>query len=180
MTRSSPRRRSSRSAGRQVTGDDVALRPYADTLVDGGTPPPSIQFVTRSAFVDKESVSEVLQILTEVGASRRSPFIAVRSVGGAVSRVRDDATAYAHRQAELMFVTTIAGPEPVIEAARPALEAAWGRLAPRVNGAYANFLAPATEEDVAAIYPAQTYQRLAAVKRQYDPLFARNHNIRPL
>ena len=164
-----------------VTGDDVALRPYADTLADGVTPPPGIRLVTRSGFADKESVSEVLQILTEAGASGRSPFIAVRSVGGAVSRVPDGATAYAHRQAELMFVTTFAGPEPVIQAARPALDALWGRLAPHVNGAYANFLASATQEDVAAIYPAETYQRLAAVKRQYDPgnLFARNHNIRP-
>ena len=123
----------------------------------------------------------VLQILAEVRASGRSPFIAVRSVGGAVSRVPGDATAYAHRQAELMFVTTTAGPKPAIEAARPALDAIWGRLAPHVSGAYANFLASATEEDVAAIYPTQTYQRLAAVKRQYDPgnLFARNHNVRP-
>jgi FAD/FMN-containing dehydrogenase len=164
-----------------VTGDDIALKPYADTLVDGATPPPGIQFAVRSAFADKESVPEVLQILTEAGASQGSPFIAVRSVGGAVSRVPDDATAYAHRQAELMFMTTTAGPKPVIEAARPALEAIWDRLAPHVNGAYANFLASATEEDVAAIYPTETYQRLAAVKRQYDPgnLFARNHNIRP-
>jgi FAD/FMN-containing dehydrogenase len=164
-----------------VIHDDVALTPYADTLADGVTPPPGIRLVTRSAFVDRESVSEVLRILAEVGAAERSPFIAVRSVGGAVSRVPDDATAYAHRQAELMVVTTVAGPQPVVEAARPALEAAWARLAPHVNGAYANFLASATEEDVAAIYPTQTYQRLAAVKRQYDPgnLFARNHNVRP-
>ena len=76
-----------------MTGDDVALTPYADTLVDGATPPPGIQFVTRSAFVDKESVSEVLQILAEVRASERSPFIAIRSVGGAASRVPGDATA---------------------------------------------------------------------------------------
>ena len=165
-----------------VTVDDVALQPYADTLVDGAIPPPGIQFVARSAFVDEESVPEVLQILAEVRTSERSPFIAVRSVGGAVSQVPDDATAYAHRQAELMFVTTIAGPMPVIEAARPTLDAIWGRLAPHVNGLYANFLASATEEDVAAIYPVGTYQRLAAVKRQYDPgnLFARNHNVRPL
>jgi FAD/FMN-containing dehydrogenase len=164
-----------------VTGDDIALKPYADTLEDGGSPAPGIQFVPRSAFVDKESVPEVLQLLAEVRASERSPFIAVRSVGGAVSRVPGDATAYAHRQAELMFVTTAVGPKPVVEAARPALDAIWGRLAPHVNGAYANFLGSATEEDVAAIYPTQTYQRLAAVKRQYDPgnLFARNHNIRP-
>jgi hypothetical protein len=55
--------------------------------------------------------------------SERSSFIAVRSVGGAVSRVPDDTSAYAHRRAELMFVTTSAGPKPVVEAARPALGA---------------------------------------------------------
>ncbi|TCN35781.1 FAD/FMN-containing dehydrogenase [Kribbella orskensis] len=164
-----------------ILEDDVALRPYADTLVDGMTPPPGIQLVTRSAFVDKDSVPEVLRILAEVGASERPPIVAVRSVGGAVSRVSDDATAYAHRQAELMFVTSIIGPKPAIDAAGPALEAIWGRLAPHVNGAYANFLTAHTAEDVAAIYPAGTYQRLAAVKRQYDPanLFAGNHNVRP-
>ncbi|MEV0151341.1 MULTISPECIES: FAD-binding oxidoreductase [unclassified Nonomuraea] len=164
-----------------VIDDDVALKPYADTLVDGVTPPPGIRLVTRSAFVGEESVPEVLRILAETGASQGSPFIAVRSVGGAVSRVPDDATAYAHRRAELMVVTTSAGPEPVVEAARPALDAIWGRLAPHVDGAYANFLASATEEDVAAVYPTRTYQRLAAVKRRYDPgnLFAGNHNIRP-
>ncbi|MFF3665366.1 FAD-binding oxidoreductase [Microtetraspora malaysiensis] len=164
-----------------VIDDNVALKPYGDTLVDGLTPPPGIQLVTRSAFAGKESVAEVIRILAEVGASTGSPLIAVRSVGGAVSRVPDDATAYAHRRAELMFVTTVAGPRPVVEAARPALEAIWVRLAPHINGAYANFLASATEEDVAAIYPRQTYERLAAVKRQYDPgnLFARNHNVRP-
>ena len=164
-----------------VIDDDVTLKPYADTLVDGATPPPGIQVATRSAFVEKASVPDVLQILVEVGASGQSPFIAIRSVGGAVARVPDDATAYAHRQAELMFTTVTAGPKPVVEAAGPALEAIWARLAPHVNGAYANFLGSATEEDVAAIYPTQTYERLAAVKRQYDPgnLFAGNHNIAP-
>jgi len=164
-----------------VIADHIAMIPYEDVLVDGMTPPPGFQVVTRSAFVDTDSVAAVLQILAEVGASERSPFIAVRSVGGAVSRVPADATAYAHRQAELMFVTTTVGPNPVVAAARPALDAIWERLAPHVNGAYANFLTSATEEDVTAIYPPATYQRLAAVKRQYDPgnLFARNHNIRP-
>jgi FAD/FMN-containing dehydrogenase len=164
-----------------VTGDDVALRPYADTLADGAAPPPGLRFVPRSAFVDHESVPEVLQILAEARSSERSPFIAVRSLGGAVSRVPGDATAYAHRRAELMVVTMSAGPKPVVDAARPALEAIWERLTPHISGAYANFLGSATEEDVAAIYPTQTYKRLAAVKRQYDPgnLFAGNHNVRP-
>jgi FAD/FMN-containing dehydrogenase len=164
-----------------VTGDDVELRPYADTLADGAPPPPGLVFEIHSAFAGRESVPAVLRILTEIRASQRSPFIAVRSVGGAVSRVPDGRTAYAHRQAELMFVTTSAGPGPAVEAARPALEAMWARLAPHVSGAYANFLSAATAAVVAGIYPPEVYNRLAAVKRQYDPgnLFARNHNIRP-
>ncbi|GAA2277306.1 FAD-binding oxidoreductase [Nonomuraea roseoviolacea subsp. roseoviolacea] len=164
-----------------VIDDDVAPRPYADTLVEGATPPPGIRLVIRSGFVGEQAVPEALRILAEAGASQGSPFIAVRSLGGAVSRVAADATAYAHRAAELMVVTTTLGPAPVVEAARPALDALWARLAPHVDGAYANFLASATQEDVAAVYPAPTYERLAAVKRHYDPgnLFAGNHNVRP-
>jgi FAD/FMN-containing dehydrogenase len=163
-----------------VLEDDVARKSYADILVDGATLPPGIQIVTRNAFVEKESVSAVLRILAELGASQRPPFIAVRSLGGAVSRIADDATAYAHREAELMLVITTAGPMPVVEAARPALVAIWERLAPHVTGAYANFLATVTDDDVAAIYPTPTYQRLIAVKRRHDPgnLFAGNYNIR--
>ena len=164
-----------------VLDDQVVLTPYADTLVEGMTPPPGIRFVTRSGFVDRDSAPAVLRILAEVATSPGSPIIGVRSLGGAVSRVPADATAYAHRQAELVFVTISAGPEPVVEAATPALQAVWARLAPHVSGAYANFLTSATEEAVAAVYPAATYDRLAAVKQRYDPgnLFAGNHNIRP-
>jgi FAD/FMN-containing dehydrogenase len=50
-----------------------------------------------------------------------------------------------------------------------------------VSGAYANFLSSADEEDVANVYPTETYERLVEVKRRYDPenLFAGNHNVRP-
>jgi FAD/FMN-containing dehydrogenase len=164
-----------------VTGDTVALRRYEDTLVDGVIPPAGTQFVPRSAFAGPDSVPEVLRILAGAGASEHAPFISVRSVSGAVSRVPVGVTAYAHRQAELMIMTTAAGPAPLVEATRPAVEAVWRRLAPHVSGAYANFLASATELDVAAVYPARTYQRLVEIKRRYDPgnLFSGNHNVRP-
>ncbi|GAA1991395.1 FAD-binding oxidoreductase [Catenulispora subtropica] len=165
-----------------VIADEVELKPYEDLLVDGLTPPPGIRLTARSAFVERESVAATLRILAEVGAAPQSPIIAVRSVGGAVAQVSDDATAYAYRSAELMIVTTSAGPAPVLEATRPALDAIWDRLAPHVVGAYANFLSDATESDVAAVFPEKTYQRLAAVKRKYDPanLFSGNHNVKPL
>jgi FAD/FMN-containing dehydrogenase len=164
-----------------VLEDDVALTPYADVLEDAPKPPPGLQFVTRSAFADQESVSDLLRVVAEVAGSEGSPFLALRSVGGAVSRVPDDATAYAYRQAELVFLTFAGGPAPVVEAARPGLDAVWAKVAPHVHGAYANFLTSATEDEVAAIYPADTRARLAAVKGRYDPdnLFAANHNVVP-
>jgi FAD/FMN-containing dehydrogenase len=164
-----------------VIQDDVALTAYADVLADGAVPPPGIHVVTRSAFVDTTSVSDVLRIITEVTSSEQSPLVSLRSVGGAVSRLPADATAYAYRGAELMLMTLTVGPKPLVEAAKPALEAVWARLAPHVTGAYANFLSTATDDDVAAVYPEATASRLSAVKRVYDPenLFAANHNIRP-
>lgn len=164
-----------------VLADDVALMAYPDVLVEGGTPPPGIGVLAHDGFVETGAVPEVLQILAEVGTSPGAPSIAIRSVGGAVARVAGDATAYAHRQAELMVATLTGGPEAVVAAARPGVEALWSKLAPHLSGAYANFLTSATEQDVADVYPAATYRRLAAVKREYDPanLFAHNHNVRP-
>lgn len=164
-----------------VLHDSVALTPYADTLEEGAAPPPGISFVIRSAFVDTQSVPTVLGIVADVAGAQSFPLISMRSVGGAVARVPDDASAYAHRQAELMLLTLTAVPASVVETARAAVDALWARLAPHVNGAYANFLTSATDEDLAAIYPNETAGRLAAVKRRYDPanVFARNHNIPP-
>jgi hypothetical protein len=164
-----------------VIYDDVGPCPYADTLEDAGSPPPGIQFRPRAAFVDRVSVDEALSILIEGRWAGGPLFSSVRSLGGMVARVPGDATAFAHRRAELMIMTLLAGPGPAIAAGLPAEDAIWRQLAPHVSGLYANFLATATGADVAAVYPARTYERLAAVKRRYDPgnLFAGNHNAGP-
>jgi FAD/FMN-containing dehydrogenase len=163
-----------------VLNDDVALKPYGDTLEDGLLPP-GIQVLARNGFVNSGSVPQVLETLERVGSADGSPIIALRSVGAAVSRVPTGATAYAHRDAELMVLTTFVGPPQAIDAAWPALEQIWVDLESQVDGACANFLSTATAEDVSAIYPPATYARLAAIKRRYDPgnVFAGNHNVLP-
>lgn len=165
-----------------VLDDDIALRPYSDTLEDARVPPPGVGFLVRNGFVHPESVADALAILTRIGATEGSPIIALRSLGAAVSRVPDDATAYAHRSAELMVLTTFAGPQPALEAAAPAMDRIWAELGPHTRGAYGNFLSTATRADVSEVYPPATRARLATVKSRHDPdnVFTGNHNVPPL
>lgn len=161
--------------------EDVARVPYAETLEPGGAPPAGIHFLTRSGFVEGTHVASALDVLAEVAGSPTSPFISIRSLGGAVADVPRDATAYAHRTAELMVVTFSIGSEAAIDTARPVVRSIWDRLAPDLEGAYANFLTSATREDVSEVYPRATYTRLSAIKHRHDPgnLFSGNHNVLP-
>jgi FAD/FMN-containing dehydrogenase len=108
--------------------------------------------------------------------------IALAQLGGAVSRVPADATAYAHRDAQ--FVMNVHG-----RWADPALDATcvgWARqlfqaAAPfATGGVYVNFLTEDEQSRVPAAY-AGNYARLVALKRKYDPdnLFRINQNIGP-
>jgi FAD/FMN-containing dehydrogenase len=98
-----------------------------------------------------------------------------------MTRVPRDATAFAHRDAEAMVVAaTFLAPDASDADVDTALQP-WRPIAELGSGAYANFLGTATDSDIADIYPPATYERLARVKRAYDPtnLFSRNHNISP-
>ncbi len=108
--------------------------------------------------------------------------IAFAQLGGAVSRVPADATAYAHRDAQ--FVMNVHGrwEDPAKDAAcigwaRQLFEAA----APfATGGVYVNFLTQDEQGRVPAAYGGN-YARLVALKKKYDPgnLFRVNQNIGP-
>jgi len=108
--------------------------------------------------------------------------IAFAQLGGAVSRVPADATAYAHRDAQ--FVMNVHGrwEDPAKDAAcigwaRQLFEAASPFA---TGGAYVNFLTQDEQGRVPAAYGGN-YARLVALKRKYDPgnLFRVNQNIGP-
>ena len=108
--------------------------------------------------------------------------VQLRVLGGAMARVPDDATAFGHRGAKMMvnvaamYATPEAGPEN--EAWASSLATA---LADETSGAYVGFLGDEGDLGVRRAYPPATLERLAAVKRQYDPdnLFRRNLNVAP-
>ena len=104
-------------------------------------------------------------------------------MGGAVSRVGADETAYSNRGA-LFTLNTFAAWDDAGESPR---HIQWVRdltaaVQPHTTGhVYANFLGDEGEERVRAAYGAATYERLVAVKTAYDPtnLFRLNQNIKP-
>jgi FAD/FMN-containing dehydrogenase len=123
-------------------------------------------------------------ILEHLAASTAPmPAVQLRVLGGAMRRVPEDATAFAYRKANLM-VNIAAMYERADE--RPEHEA-WASSLTRAlsdgttGAAYVGFLGEEGEEGVRRAYPPATLERLAQVKRRYDPenLFRRNVNVAP-
>ena len=109
-------------------------------------------------------------------------MVQIRVLGGAMARVEVAETAFAHRAAPILIAII----DQYEDAARDAAELAWteslhAALAPNASGVYSNFLGLEGEDRVREAYPSGTYERLAAIKRQYDPanLFRLNQNILP-
>ncbi|MFE6063694.1 FAD-binding oxidoreductase [Streptomyces sp. NPDC056431] len=163
-----------------VESKTVDLVPVPQVLAPSGGLPPGWEPTVRSRFVP-ECGDAFIDAALEGAAAFRTLFLEFRSLGGAVNRVPEDATAFAHRGAEALMNTINMGTREENEAAAPALAAFWESLAPYVRGAYSNFLSEADEQDIAAAYPPATYARLRAVKRAYDPenVFSRNPNVKP-
>jgi FAD/FMN-containing dehydrogenase len=122
-------------------------------------------------------------ILEHLEASS-APMAAVqlRVLGGAMARVPDDATAFAHRTAKMMVNVAAMYGDP---AEGPEHEAWASSLATALSdgasAAYVGFLGDEGEDGVRRAYPLATLKRLADVKRQYDPdnLFRLNLNVAP-
>jgi FAD/FMN-containing dehydrogenase len=160
----------------------VGPKPYP-AIFEGGPEDFHPVAAMRTFFVDGVGRSAAETIVEQLEAS--TAMIAatqLRVLGGAAARVPVDATAYAHRQSRIM-VNVAALFESAEEA--PEHEAWVTALADSLRqddqGAYANFLGDEGRERVRAAYPGETWNRLVAVKRRYDPtnLFRLNQNIPP-
>lgn len=164
--------------------DVVAPNPFADwqTALDPLLTPGFRNYWKSHDFLElSDGLIDVL-----VSHAERIPDpnteIAYAQVGGAISRVPADATAYGHRDAQ--YVMNVHGrwtdpdrDEACIGWARDLFRAA----APfATGGVYVNFLTGDESDRVRAAYGAN-YERLVALKERYDPtnLFRLNQNIRP-
>ena len=168
----------------------AAATPIADMLQPQGYPgmygPEEADYhplaVARTLFMDGVDDADARAMLEQLEASD-APMRAVqlRPLGGAMARVANDATAFGHRDRAVMGVVAAfyTGPED-----RDATTAWVEDLADVLRdgtAAYVNFVADEGPERVHDAYPGATYERLAAIKRRYDPdnVFRRNQNVAP-
>lgn len=136
----------------------------------------------RSQFAHTLSEEAIHTLVTHAnGVICPETMVQIRTLGGAVSRIPGDATAFAHRDKQVMisvFDTELhlGNSEHLARAER-----LWQALSPYTEGVYVNFLMDEGEQRVHEAYPPATYARLAALKQRYDPtnLFHYNQNIVP-
>jgi len=138
--------------------------------------------IAHNMFVEAIGVPEAETTLEHVQSSTAMMGVAqFRVLGGAVARVPNDATAYAHRDRSIMvnLAALYAEPEEA-ETHLPWLRGFVDALR-QDDAAYVNFLADEGRGRIRAAYPGATWDRLREIKARYDPtnLFRLNQNIPP-
>jgi FAD/FMN-containing dehydrogenase len=168
------------ATGAAVLGPLRALRPAVDLfgpmpypalqgMLDGGAPH-GLRNYFRGGFV-ADLTDEVISVALEHGDRMPSPM---SQIGTTMSSFSGRAAGYTYN---LIGTWT----DPSEDATHTAaVRAASGALFPlSLGSSYVNF--DSDDERVRAAYGAQIYDRLARLKRQYDPenLFSRNQNVKP-
>jgi FAD/FMN-containing dehydrogenase len=139
---------------------------------------------SHTMFVDSVDHASAQTIVDRLNASDAAMRVAqLRPLGGAVARVANDATAYAHRDRRFMVnVATLCKDIEEAAARRPWVEDFASALRNGGStGAYVGFLGDEGPQRVRDAYPGSNWERLAAIKATYDPanLFHGNQNIPP-
>jgi FAD/FMN-containing dehydrogenase len=163
--------------------DTLQPMPYADFFM-AYTPPVPDGFAYHDTAAPLPELSDAAVDALIASAGRfTSPgcSIVVHSLRGAAARIAPAATAFALRTPHVMVVHASMWEGGPSEAHVAWAEAANKALAPLASGGlYVNFMGEGAPDEVRAAY-AGNYERLRALKAEYDPqnCFSRNQNITP-
>ncbi len=186
-------------AGDLEEGEKVIrpLREFGSPVLDLCAPKP---FVEHQAMFDPsfphgrwyymrscdvaELTDEVIDITVEHSMRIRSPLTSfpIWQLGGAIRQIDHDDTAFNGRAVGHTFnVTCSTENEEGFEQERAWAREFWSALEPFHTSVYVNFLMDEGQDRVRDAYGPEKYERLRALKRQYDPenLFRLNQNIPP-
>ena len=191
-------------AGPVAEGERVLrpLREFATPIVDISSPMPfrgmqsafdpffgtkgTLRSYWKSLYLSEMS-DEAIDVIVAQALDRPTPWsmINIPYFGGAVTRVADDATAFGHRWPFMVSMDANAHDPGVSDAELKAwARDFWTELQQfSAEGVYLNFLDEEEEgaEDMVRLAYGANYERLRALKQEYDPdnFFRMNQNIAP-
>ncbi len=168
--------------------DLVAPTPYRmlQTIFDAAFPA-GLRNYWKSSFL-RDLDDAAIDAMVEHFSRAPSPHagMAIEMFGGAVGRVAPEETAFPHRSSPFNVILFTAWDDPAQDRDNIAwVRELWAALRPfAVDAVYVNYLGDVGDEGrarIRAAYGDATYDRLAALKRAYDPmnLFRMNQNIAP-
>ncbi len=164
--------------------DVIQPMPYvkAQSLMDESLPRGRYNYWKSNLLreLSDDAIDKLVRRFSEVTSPYSS--VLIERLGGAVSRVRTDETAFNHRAwpYDLVIMPMWSDPAESDKHIRWADEL-WRAMQPFSSGAvYVNYLGNEGEGRVKAAY-GTNYERLVSLKNKYDPtnLFRFNQNIRP-
>jgi FAD/FMN-containing dehydrogenase len=181
---------------------EVVLRPVREFLT------PVVDAITPKPYVDHQAMFDpayphgrhyywkawklpplsnaAIDVIVEQASAITSPLSAIPifTLGGAVGRISDDATAFTGRSAahDINFVASWLPEEPEPDRHKAWARAGWEAMQPFAHGVYVNFLSDEPSTHVRVAYGDDKYERLLALKSTYDPanFFRSNQNIAPV
>ena len=166
--------------------DDIGPKSYVEVqnMLDPAAFPHGVERYWKSSFL-KDPGDEVLDIAIDYASRMASPMsmILLYMIHGAATRVSPDATAFGLRD-DLWNLDVIGQWLDPSEAEQHVqwVRSGWEAMEPfSTGGVYVNHLGADEPERVRAAF-GNNYDRLLAVKQQYDPgnFFRLNQNIKPV
>jgi FAD/FMN-containing dehydrogenase len=157
--------------------------PALQSMFDQIYYPPGLQWYWKADFV-KELSDEALELHKQYGSNLPTELCTMHlyPINGAVHRVGRNDTAFSYRDMTWSCVIVGVDQDPAnADMISHWAKEYWSALHPHTaGGGYVNFMMEEGQERIRATYR-DNYQRLAAIKKKYDPqnLFHINQNIQP-
>jgi hypothetical protein len=165
--------------------DAIAPKPYAahQSMLDAAFPH-GRGYYWKSCMLPPLTDEMIDRLIRQAeGITSRFTSVPLFTLGGAVARVSEDATAYPNRHAQhnlnIVGAWEITDPDPERHIAW--VRETWQAMQPFSTGAYVNFMSDELADRIRTVYGPEKYDRLVALKRRYDPenVFRHNQNVTP-
>jgi hypothetical protein len=164
--------------------DTVRDMPYTEVASIHSEPTDPVPYYERGIMLRELPAQAQDKLIELVGSDAETALVLaeLRALGGAWDREPAVPNAVATRGLPYSLLGVAAGPLSQEQQLKRSVGELLDGMKPwQADRRYVNNLAPDEAADAAAIYGPERYERLASIKKTYDPanMFRLNHNVMP-